>query len=287
MNAPDEITPAGDGEHGQPPRRRRVRAAAIATAVVLALAGAGAVIVTTTSGAPAPPQHAAAAPLPSAAPSPVPPRPAAATPFEPPAETSLATTHGSIPRFARPGGPQTGTVPGSWHGAQSVLPVISEQPGWLDVRLAQRPNESTAWVRASDVSLTSTPYAIVIDLASTHLYLFHDGRQIMSAPAGVGAPGDPTPTGTYFTAFFAAPPSPDYGAFVMVTSAHSDEITDWEESGDAMIAIHGPLGGDQLIGTTGSRISHGCVRLHEADLQKLRDVPAGSPIYILASDPAT
>ena len=69
----------------------------------------------------------------------------------------------------------------------------------------------------------------------------------------------------------------------MVTSAHSNTITDCESSGDAMVAIHGSLGSDQQIGTTGAAVSHGCVRLHEADLLQLRPVPVGSPIDIVAS----
>jgi hypothetical protein len=46
-------------------------------------------------------------------------------------------------------------------------------------------------------------------------------------------------------AFFEAPPSPGYGAFVIVTSARSDAIS----------GIHGPLGGAYLIGKNGFRIS--------------------------------
>lgn len=203
--------------------------------------------------------------------------------YRPAANTLLATADGRTPEFAAPGGPQTGWVPGSWHLAASTLPVISTQSGWLEVRLAQRPNESTAWVRASSVTLSTTAYAIVINLATTRLTLYRDGQQVFSAPAGVGTAGDPTPAGQFFVAFFAAPPAPGYGAFVMVTSAHSDTITDWDMSGDAMVAIHGPLGGDAAIGSTGARISHGCIRLHEADLLRLRDVPAGSPVTILGS----
>jgi lipoprotein-anchoring transpeptidase ErfK/SrfK len=70
---------------------------------------------------------------------------------------------------------------------------------------------------------------------------------------------------------------------VMVSSAHSNTISDWESSGDALMAIHGPLGADAQIGTTGARVSHGCVRLHVADLVHLRVVPAGSPIDVVAS----
>ena len=68
----------------------------------------------------------------------------------------------------------------------------------------------------------------------------------------------------------------------MVTSAHSDTITDWEGSGDALIAIHGPLGSDAQIGTTGAAVSHGCIRLHEANLVQLRPVPVGTPVDIVA-----
>ena len=69
----------------------------------------------------------------------------------------------------------------------------------------------------------------------------------------------------------------------MVTSAHSNSITDWELSGDALVAIHGPLGADAQIGTTGAAVSHGCVRLHVNDLERLRVVPIGSPIVIDAT----
>jgi lipoprotein-anchoring transpeptidase ErfK/SrfK len=69
----------------------------------------------------------------------------------------------------------------------------------------------------------------------------------------------------------------------MVTSAHSPDIADWEGSGDALIGIHGPLGEDAAIGTTGAKISHGCIRLHESAQVKLRAVPPGTPIDIVFS----
>ncbi len=197
-------------------------------------------------------------------------------------ETLLAELHGRAGRYASPGGARTGWIPGTWYGAQSVLPVIGSSPGWVHVRLAQRPNGSTAWVPDREVELRSTPYRIVVDLSTTRLTLYFDDKRVFSAPAGVGTVADPTPAGQYFVAFFEAPPTPAYGAFVIVTSAHSEAIRDWEESGDALIGIHGPLGGDYLIGKDGARISHGCIRLPEADLLRLRMVSPGSPISIIS-----
>jgi lipoprotein-anchoring transpeptidase ErfK/SrfK len=194
----------------------------------------------------------------------------------------IATAKGSIPRYLEPGAGPDGRIPASWYSAPSALPVIGQEPGWLRVRLATRPNGATAWVRRSDVTVTSTPYRIVINLATKHLQLLQVGKPVMDAPAGVGAAQDPTPAGEYFAVLFEQPPSAGYGPFVLVTSAHSDSIADWEGSGDALIGIHGPLGQDRLIGTSGAAISHGCIRLHLPDLAQLRQVPAGTPISVTA-----
>jgi len=193
----------------------------------------------------------------------------------------IATLPGNEQGYAAPNGAATGVVPGSWQGAPSVLPVIAESPGWLEVRLAQRPNGSTAWIRSAGIPLTASPYRIVVDLATMHLSLYDDGNLVMNAPAGIGLNSTPTPTGDFFVAFLESPPSAGYGPFIMVTSAHSNVIADFENSGDAIIGIHGPLGADAAIGTTGAQVSNGCIRLHDADLAQLEVVPPGSPIQII------
>ena len=196
--------------------------------------------------------------------------------------TIIAKLVQPAPKYASPTATQAhGTIPLTWHGAASVLPVLRESGTRLLVRVAQRPNGQEAWIPQDDATLSSTPYEIVIHLRATHLTLYRHGHLVLSTPIGVGTRTNPTPTGTFFVAFFAAAPSPGYGPFVIVTSAHSKTITDWDQSGDAMIGIHGPLGKDAQIGTTGARISHGCIRLHVPALRRLRPVPAGSPVYIV------
>jgi hypothetical protein len=197
-----------------------------------------------------------------------------------PVWTLVATLHGPAPAYAGPGGAPDGTVPGSWYGAPSALPVIGAANGFVEVRKAQRPNGSTAWVPEQDVTLAKTYDRIVVHVATTRLDWYHQGKLVMDAPAGVGTPDDPTPQGQFFLTFQAPPPDPGYGPVVLVTSAHSDTITDWEGTGDAIVAIHGPLGADAEIGTTGAAISHGCVRLHDADLARLESVPSGTLIDV-------
>ena len=262
----------------------RGRRAAVTAAGLAVIAASG--VVTGCSGGRGPTASAASseamvAALPAATASPGQSSPRA--PFSVPLSTELATLHTDLPRYDRPDQLGSGTVPASWEDRPSVLPVLATAPGWVRVRLAQRPNGSTAWLPADDVRLSSTPYVIVIDLATTHLSLYKHGRLVFTAPAGVGTVSDPTPPGGYFIAFDEEPPEPNpgYGPFIIVTSAHSPQIADWEGSGDAVIGIHGPLGADSEIGTIGARISHGCIRLHYAALERLSSLPAGTPIEII------
>ena len=262
-------------------RRRRIGVLAGSGVMALGIAAlvVAAGVFTGTPAAPSNAHRAAAAPTTSTSTT------APPTPAGPPASTQVATLHGSIPGYASPESatPST-TVPGSWYGYPSVLPVITSEPGWLYVRLAQRPNGSTIWVHQSDVTLSTVTYAIVVNLTTMHLQVFDNGAQIFDFPAGIGAPDDPTPPGQYFMPMQYPSPGPGYGPFVLVTSDHSDTITDWENSGDAVIGIHGPItaSDDALIGTTGAAISHGCIRLHDADLAQLSVIPAGTPIDIVS-----
>jgi hypothetical protein len=261
--------------------RRQAALTAVAALAVIAVIAAGGLVAGCGGGGPAGlvSSEGRVAALPATSPWLALPRTASSVPDS----TQIATVRVTSPRYRSPGHLGNGTVPANWEGRPSVLPVLDTVPGWVQVRLAQRPDGSTAWLPARDVELASTPYVIVINLATTRLSLYKHGRRVFSAPAGIGTTDDPTPAGEYFIAFVEDPPQPNpgFGPFVIVTSAHSARITDWEGSGDAVIGIHGPLGEDSQIGTTGARISHGCIRLHDTALEKLSGLPAGTPVDII------
>ena len=265
-------------------RGRRIGVLAGAGIVAVGIAALVIAAVGAFTGTPAAPSsaHHAAAPVTSTTTTSTTTPPA---PAGPPASTLVATLNGAVPGYSSPeSATPSMTVPASWYGYPSKLPVITTEPGWLYVRLAQRPNGSTIWVRRSDVTLSTTTYAIVVNLTTMHLQVFDNGAPLFDFPAGIGAPDDPTPPGQYFVPMQYPSPGPGYGPFVLVTSDHSDSITDWENSGDAVIGIHGPITSydDSLIGTTGAAISHGCIRLHDADLAQLSIIPAGTPIDIVS-----
>ena len=66
-----------------------------------------------------------------------------------------------------------------------------------------------------------------------------------------------------------------YGPLAYITSATSDTLTDWP--GGGLVGVHGT----NSPGIIPGRISHGCVRLKNADILKLEKLmEVGTPITI-------
>jgi lipoprotein-anchoring transpeptidase ErfK/SrfK len=200
-----------------------------------------------------------------------------------PVATKLATPNGEIKAYDGPDGAELGTV-GFWYGYPMTMPIVEQHGAWLRIMRPERPNMSTAWVRREDVTLSSSTFRVVIRLAETRLTVYQDGFELFSAPVGIGKDSTPTAPGSFFVAVIDNPGPPGYGPIVLNTSGHSEAIQSWEGSGDAITAIHGPISAssDAQIGTTGTRISNGCIRMHEADQVKLDVIPLGTPVDIIA-----
>ena len=69
---------------------------------------------------------------------------------------------------------------------------------WYLVSLPAKPNGQTGWVRATDVTVTSTDTEIRVYLAEHELDLVVGGAVVMTAPVAVGAAETPTPLGTFY-----------------------------------------------------------------------------------------
>ena len=98
----------------------------------------------------------------------------------------------------------------------------------------------------------------------------------LSAPVGVGAPSTPTPPGRFYirnrlTRYRSA----TYGPVAFGTSARSPGATDWPAGG--FVGIHGTDRPELVPG----RVSHGCIRMRNADILALaRQMPVGTPVII-------
>jgi lipoprotein-anchoring transpeptidase ErfK/SrfK len=149
---------------------------------------------------------------------------------------------------------------------------------WHRVWLSVRPNGSRGWVKEGQLAFYTTSAKIEIDLSERKLMVYRRGELRGTYPVAVGRPELPTPTGFFFVNQKLRPSQPDgpYGALALGISAFQPQLAHWPNGGP--VAIHG-TNEPWLIGQA---VSHGCVRLRNADIREVgRLVPAGSPVLIV------
>jgi hypothetical protein len=201
-----------------------------------------------------------------------------------PPTTLIATLNGPAAGYASPFAASSFvSVPASFENVPSSLPVVSTSRGWFEVQLPPGLSPSpTAWLRSTSVWIAENAYRIVVDLSTTRLLLYRRGRAVLCAPAAVGSAASPTPLGRFFVTLLAQPPDPSYGSFVILTSAPATGVTDWQQQHRPVITIEGPRDSAQLIAAGDARVTTGAVRLADTDLVKLRPVPIGTLIDVVA-----
>lgn len=179
------------------------------------------------------------------------------------------------------GGPSAAQLPIDTWGKATVRPVVDVKDGWAEIQLDTRPNTSTGWVPLDAVTLSTTPYRIVVSISQRSLTLYLNGEPAYSAPVGVGRPQWPTPVGPSFVDAVVATPSFQtyiYGPTVLILGLHSDVFKEFE-GGDGVVAIHGYP--SDPASTRGVASSHGCIRASPQTIAAIAGVPAGSPVDVI------
>jgi lipoprotein-anchoring transpeptidase ErfK/SrfK len=149
---------------------------------------------------------------------------------------------------------------------------------WVKVLIPVRPNGSTGWVRASDFVFRPITLRVDIDLSERRLTLVRKGKRVRSWMVAVGTPTNPTPTGRFAIAEVipTGDPKAFLGPLVLPITGFSNTLNEFA-GGNGRVAIHG-TSQPELIGR---RVSHGCIRMRNADVQALaRVVRAGTPVII-------
>ena len=148
---------------------------------------------------------------------------------------------------------------------------------WYRVQLPLRPNGASGWVRAAAVSARQVATRILVDLSQRRVTLYRSGIPVLVATAAIGSRATPTPTGRYYVNQKLVAPDPlgAYGPAALGISAFSPVLKSWVQGGP--IAIHGTNEATLL----GSAVSHGCIRVRNADVLRLfKLVPTGTPVLI-------
>jgi L,D-transpeptidase-like protein len=147
---------------------------------------------------------------------------------------------------------------------------------WIRARLPSRGARS-GWLPRSALGTYGVVHTrLVVDRARLTLTLRRNGRVAFTAPVGIGRPETPTPAGLFYVRDRVTRyASPFYGPIAFGTSAQSATLTDWP--GGGFVGIHGTDRPDLVPG----RISHGCIRVRNADIVRLAKLmPVGTPLEI-------
>ncbi len=148
---------------------------------------------------------------------------------------------------------------------------------WLRVRLPVLPNGTTGWIPRDHVgSYHAVRTHLIVDTTKRTARLERSGRTVFRARIGVGKPRWPTPHGEFFVRNrLRGFQDTTYGPLAFGTNARSAVLTDWP--GGGFIGIHGTNQPGLLPG----RVSHGCIRMRNADILRLdRKMPVGTPLTV-------
>ncbi|MCC6438535.1 MAG: L,D-transpeptidase [Acidimicrobiales bacterium] len=165
-------------------------------------------------------------------------------------------------------------------GAPLTFAVLGAQGDRLQVALPVRPNGSSGWIAAADVTVTRHSFRIEIRLAERELRVYNGDEIVQVEPIGVGQDPTPTPGGSYYLYELLQPPDPSgpYGPYAFGLSGFSEALSSFN-GGDGRLGLHG-TDDPSSIGTDST---HGCIRVtNDAVVQLAQTVPLGTPVAIIA-----
>jgi lipoprotein-anchoring transpeptidase ErfK/SrfK len=126
---------------------------------------------------------------------------------------------------------------------------------------------------------------IVVNLSKFRVSVMRDGKAVVSFPIAYGTAAHPTPTGDYkivnkqSNPTWTPPPNSSWakGLGPIPPGPGNPLGTRWMGTSAPFVGIHGTPA-DSSIGT---RASHGCIRMHIHDAEKLYEqVVVGMPVHI-------
>jgi hypothetical protein len=275
-------TPDHRGAHRSHPRARRAKIAAFLLLPVLVFGACG-------TDKPAPEAAPDTTPVPTTQ---------VATGCSPelaqyPHHTVYAKQPGELAVYANPGDPVPSQTFSDPRKTDSDPPLdvplvflVQDEPTaddckWINVLLPVRPNGSTGWVKRDDVKVEGHVFKIDVYLDEFNLKAYKGEEVILDAPIGVAQENRPTPGGLYYTTELLKSADPAYGPWAFGLSGFSETLTSFN-GGQGQLGLHGTNQPEKI----GTRVSSGCIRLKNEDIEKLvsevENSPQGIPVQVYA-----
>ncbi|WP_194421928.1 L,D-transpeptidase [Microbacterium abyssi] len=188
-----------------------------------------------------------------------------------------------VPVWADPRGDPVAALPREYRYGGTTVAVVEKQQNWVRVLLTGRqgvpsegdPAQLTGWVRTADVELAPMDTTVEVSLSGRTIDIVRAGASDrIATDFGWGTDQTPTPIGRSFI-HLTEVTSFDYtrGFPVVYLSLQSPVLDGFGGQDVAITAFHYH---DDRAGA----ISNGCLRLDEAAITKLAELPAGTGVVI-------
>lgn len=158
--------------------------------------------------------------------------------------------------------------------------VASKRVGrtlWEQIDVPMRPNGQVGWVKRSWLDQGQVSHKlIIVDIRTETITVYNHGKVVFTAPVGTGntSVGWGTPTGHFWIAEAFPSHDPVYGPWAFGTT---DRASNTDFPDDSIVGIHGTNEPWLIPGDP----SHGCIRLKDEDILKLKElVGIGDPVWV-------
>lgn len=190
-----------------------------------------------------------------------------------------------IPVFADPAGEPVAFLPRDHPYDGTTVPVVDRQEHWVQVLLTGRaavpsagdPAQVTGWLRTQDVEFSRAQEAVEVSLSARTVDIVHaDGsRERVADDFGWGAQATPTPVGRSFVMMVRVEPSFAYtrGHPLVYLSVQSPTLDGFAGAPVAVTAFH-------YHDARSGPISNGCLRLGAEAIDRIAQLPMGTPVSI-------
>ena len=188
------------------------------------------------------------------------------------------------PVFAHPAGEPVAFLPRDLQFDGTTAPIIEREQHWVRVLLVGRqafpsqgnPAQVTGWLRAADVEIAPLEAVVEVSISGRTIDIVRAGApERIATDFGWGVAETPTPIGRSYIMTTRVEPSFGYtrGYPLVYLAVQSPTLDGFAGADVAVTAFHYH---DERSGS----ISNGCLRVDPAAIEKLAQLPLGTPVVV-------
>ena len=190
------------------------------------------------------------------------------------------------PVFADPAGQPVAFLPRDLEFDGTTAPIIQREQHWVRVLLVGRqavpsqgnPAQVTGWLRAQDVEITPLDAVVEVSISARTIDIVRAGvPERIATDFGWGAAETPTPIGRTYIMTTRVEPSFEYtrGHPLVYLAVQSPALDGFGGANAAVTAFH-------YHDARSGSISNGCLRVDPAAIERLAQLPLGTPVVVRA-----